>query len=60
LVVKRSGLKPLVWAQRRAEIPKSTFRDLMRTGTCSGRTLAKLQKAGVPVADRRLIDSLGA
>jgi hypothetical protein len=58
-VVKASGLKPLRWAQD-AGIPKSTFRDLMRDGTASGRTLAKLQAAGVTIADRSVIRSLDA
>lgn len=58
--IEQSGLKPIQWARARAKIPKSTFRDLMRTGTCSGRTLAKLQRANVRVADRRVIASLDA
>lgn len=58
--IRKTGLKPHGWAQTIAKLPKSTFRDLRRTGTCSGRTLAKLQRAGVRVADRGVIDSLDA
>jgi hypothetical protein len=58
--IKSSGMRPYTWAQDVADIPKSTFRDLMRDGTCTGRTLAKLQKAGVEVATRKLIDSLAS
>lgn len=57
-VVRASGLAPLRWAKERAGLPKSTFRDLRRTGTASGRTLAKLSKAGVPIANKKLIESL--
>lgn len=53
-------LTPLQWGVRVAGLPKSTVRDLLRSGTASGRTLAKLQKAGAVVADRRLIASLDA
>lgn len=56
--IRRSGLKPAEWARNVAGIPKSTFRDLMRTGTTSGRTLARLQAAGVLIANRKVIASL--
>lgn len=57
--IKASGLKPYAWAVR-AKIPKSTYRSLMLTGTCAGATLAALQRAGVVVADKKLIASLSA
>lgn len=56
--IKASGLKPFQWAERVAKLPKSTFRTLMETGTATGHTLAQLQRAGVKVADRRVIASL--
>lgn len=56
--IEKSGLKPIEWAKSRAKIPKSTFLDIVKTGTASGRNLAKLQAAGVVVADRRVIASL--
>lgn len=55
--VKDSGLKPYQWAVAKG-LSKSTFRDVMRTGRASGRTLRKLQDAGITVADRRVIASL--
>lgn len=56
--VRASGMRPYVWAVEVAGLPKSTFRSLMLTGTATGRTLAKLQAAGVAVASRKLIASL--
>lgn len=58
--IKASGLRPYTWAVSVAKLPKSTFRSLMLTGTCSGATLAALQRAGVRVADKKLIASLSA
>lgn len=56
--IRASGLRPTRWATDVADLPPPTFRELMKNGTCNGRTLAKLQKAGVRVANRDLIESL--
>lgn len=56
--IKASGLKPYQWAVAK-ELSKSTFRDVMRTGRASGRTLAKLVRAGVEL-DKKAISALDA
>jgi transposase len=59
VAIKQSGLSQSEWAQRHG-FSGATLHDLLRKGTCSGRTLAALQRAGVVVANKKLIDSLDA
>ena len=58
--IKASGLRPYTWAETVAGLRKSTFRGVMRSGTATGRTLALLQRAGVLIANRKVIASLDA
>lgn len=55
--IAKSGLTRQEWAEK-LRLSGATLHDLMKNGTASGRTLAKLQRGGVEIADKKLIESL--